>query len=66
MSIKLVIVGVSVDEMAKNFLIQDLDWMGCGSMMETLWCLKDIMMVRELKEVVPNQFEGTIEVCLEK
>lgn len=65
-SIKLVIPGVPADDTDKAFLIEDLDRMGCGCMLETLRCLKDVKMVRELKEGVPNQFKGTFRGCPEK
>lgn len=63
---KLIIPGVPVDDTEKAFLVHDLHRMGCGGMLETPWCLRNVKIVRELKEMVPNKFEGTIRGCLDK
>lgn len=55
-SIKLVIPGIPADEEEKEFVIQDLDWMGCRGMLNTPWCVHDAQMVREIKKTVANQF----------
>lgn len=41
-------------------LAEDLEIMGCESLMRLPWCLKDASMVAEILDGAGNQFEGTI------
>lgn len=48
------------NEAAKQMLFNDLEQMGCDSLMRFPWCLKDKEMIRELVDGASNIFDGTL------
>jgi hypothetical protein len=58
--IRKIVPEVPRDEVERGELLEDLQTMGCSSLLEKPWGFKDVEVVRELLDGVSNEFNNTI------